>query len=65
MPELFPDDSGELAPWTVAWGVFTGLNGYGGAFARATPAASDLAVINMDAGASAGCCLSTTARGTR
>ncbi len=65
VPELFPDDSGELAPWTVAWGVFTGLNGYGGAFARATPAASDLAVINMDAGASAGCCLSTTARGTR
>ena len=65
VPELFPDDSGELAPWTVAWGVFTGRNGYGGAFARATPAASDLAVINMDAGASAGCCLSTTARGTR
>lgn len=56
-PEMFPGEAGELVPWIVTWGVFTGVNGYSGVLARAATVASDLAVIGMDTGASAGCCL--------
>jgi hypothetical protein len=59
VPELFPDDYGELVPWIVAWGVFTVVNGYGGILTRGHPVGSDIAVISVLTGASAGCCLST------
>ena len=52
--ELFPDETGELRPWTPLWGVFTVANGYGGAFARATPASSGDVVVNVANGAHAG-----------
>lgn len=58
VPELFPGDDGELVPWIVTWGVFTGVGGYGGVLARAATVASNPGVINVDTGASVGCCLS-------
>jgi hypothetical protein len=58
VPELFPGDDGELVPWIVTWGVFTGVGGYGGVLARGATVASDMGVINVDTGASVGCCLS-------
>ena len=57
VPELFPGDDGKLIPWIVTWGVFTGVNGYGGVFARATTVESNVEVINLDTGAHAGSCL--------
>jgi len=57
VPELFSGDDGELVPWIVAWGVFTGVGGYGGVLARAATVASNMGVINVDTGASVGCCL--------
>ncbi len=56
-PELFPDENGELRPWTTLWGVFTVVNGYGGAFIRATPAASGEVVVNIANGAHGGALL--------
>jgi hypothetical protein len=56
--ELFPGDDGELVPWIVTWGVFTGVGGDGGVLARAATVASNTGVINVDRGASVGCCLS-------
>lgn len=56
-PELFPDENGELRPWTVLWGIFTVANGYGGALIRATPGALGDAVINVATGAHAGALL--------
>jgi hypothetical protein len=61
VPELFPGDAGELVPWIVTWGVFTGVNGYSGVLARAATVASDVAVIGVDTGASAGGCLAAPA----
>jgi len=58
VPELFPDDHGDLVPWVVAWGAFTLASGYGGMFCRAHPADSPSAVISVETGASVGCCLS-------
>jgi hypothetical protein len=58
VPELFPDDFGELVPWDIAWGVFTLASGYGGVFCRAHLADSGTAVISVETGASVGCCLS-------
>src|SRR6266487_1455596 len=63
VPELFPDERGELVPWTTAWGIFTVVNGYGGVFTRGHPVGSDIAVINVGTGASVGCCLSTAPGG--
>jgi hypothetical protein len=57
VPELFPMPDGDPVPWTVNWGVFTVVNGYGGVFARAATVESDLEVIRLFAGASVGCCL--------
>ncbi|HEU4946120.1 MAG TPA: hypothetical protein VFT31_03095 [Kribbella sp.] len=57
VPELFPVDGGDPVPWIVNWGVFTVVNGYGGVFARAATVESNLEVINLFAGAYAGCCL--------
>jgi hypothetical protein len=62
-PELFPGDDGEPVPWVVTWGVFTGVNGYAGVLARAATMASNLTVINVDRGASVGCCLSAVGDG--
>ncbi|MFE6334316.1 hypothetical protein ACFVP3_38920 [Streptomyces sp. NPDC057806] len=59
-PELFPDENGELRPWTALWGVFTVANGYGGAFARATTVASGEVVVNTAGGAHAGTVLHET-----
>jgi hypothetical protein len=58
VPELFPGTDGELVPWVVTWGVFTGVNGYAGVLARGATVESNLEVINVDTGASVGCCLS-------
>ncbi|MEV7175140.1 hypothetical protein [Kitasatospora sp. NPDC093679] len=52
--ELFADDNGELRPWTPLWGVFTVVNGYGGAYVRATPADGGGLVVNLATGAHAG-----------
>ncbi|MCX4745017.1 hypothetical protein OG455_05670 [Kitasatospora sp. NBC_01287] len=49
--EYFPDEQGELVPWLVAWGVFTGVNGYGGAYARGLPMDSASGIVNTAAGA--------------
>ncbi|MBT2396903.1 hypothetical protein [Streptomyces sp. ISL-100] len=56
-PELFPDAEGQLRQWTVAWGVFTVVNGYGGAMARATTVESGEGVVNVANGAHAGAVL--------
>jgi hypothetical protein len=58
VPELFPDDDGELVPWITVWGTFTVVRGYGGIYVRAASVDSDMAVINRGRGAYAGCCLS-------
>jgi histidinol-phosphate aminotransferase len=52
--ELFPDENGDLQPWNVLWGMFTGVNGYGGTRARATPAAGGDIVMNGANGAYTG-----------
>jgi hypothetical protein len=59
VPELFPGEDGEPVPWIVAWGVYTGISGYGGMITRAGTVSSRLAVLNVGAGAHLGCCLST------
>jgi hypothetical protein len=59
VPELFPGEDGEPVPWIVAWGVYTGVSGYGGMITRAGTVSSRLAVLNVGAGAHLGCCLST------
>jgi hypothetical protein len=50
VPELFPGEDGELAPWIVTWSVFSMLGRYGGVFARATSVESNVEVINVLAG---------------
>jgi hypothetical protein len=60
--ELFPDEEGTPRPWTVAWGVFTVANGYGGAYARGTTVASGREVVNTASGAYAGAVLHETGR---
>ena len=50
VPELCPRRGGELVPWIVTWGVFTLPAGYGGVFARAFTAASQLAVLDGHSG---------------
>ncbi|MFD3550455.1 hypothetical protein ACFWUW_33555 [Streptomyces sp. NPDC058655] len=57
VPELFPDENGQLQPWTPLWGVFTVVNGYGGAYIRAVPAGCGDAVVNVATGAYAGAVL--------
>jgi hypothetical protein len=54
VPELFPGDDGNLVPWVVAWGAFTGVNGFAGVWARATTVESKVEVINLDSGAYVG-----------
>ncbi len=58
VPELCPGENGEPVAWIVTWGVFTRPTGYGGVFARAFPADSQLAVLRAGTGAFVGCCLS-------
>jgi hypothetical protein len=59
VPELFPADEGDPTPWTVTWGVFSVLSGFGGVYARATPFEADAAATNFAAGAYVGSCLHT------
>jgi histidinol-phosphate aminotransferase len=54
VPELFPDENGELQPWNVLWGMFTVANGYGGANARATPSARGTVLVNRANGIHSG-----------
>jgi hypothetical protein len=54
VPELFPGDDGDLVPWIVAWGAFTGVNGFAGVWGRATTVESNVEVINLDSGAYVG-----------
>ena len=56
IPEYFPGD-GDPVPWIVTWGAFSGVNGYGGVFARATTVTSNVELINLGTGAHAGSCL--------
>lgn len=58
--ELFPGEGGQMVPWNVVWGVFTGVNGFGGIFTRAGLAGSGQAVLNLHGGAHIGCCLNET-----
>jgi hypothetical protein len=58
VPELFPDENGDLIPWVTLWGPFTVVSGHGGIFARGVPVDSDTPVVNAFSGASVGCCLS-------
>jgi hypothetical protein len=57
VPELFPGEAGEPVAWIVAWGVYTGVNGFGGIITRAGTVESGLAVLNVSAGAHVGCAL--------
>lgn len=59
--ERFPDEAGELRPWTAVWGVFTVASGYGGGYARATTVESGAEVVNTSTGACAGPILHETA----
>jgi hypothetical protein len=56
-PELCPGQDGGLTRWTVAWGVFTFPEGYGGMLGRAFDEASRLAVTKTGGGLTIGCCL--------
>jgi hypothetical protein len=56
-PELCPGEDGEPVPWIVTWGVFTFPGGYGGVFARAFTADSQLAVLLTGTDMRLGCCL--------
>jgi hypothetical protein len=53
-PELFPDENGELRPWNVLWGMFSVVNGYGGANARGTAAELGDVVMNRAHGIHSG-----------
>jgi hypothetical protein len=57
VPELFPAGAGDTIPWIVNWGAYSMASGYGGSFARAMTAESQIEVINLDAGACVGPCL--------
>lgn len=57
VPELFPSETGDLTPWIITWGVFTGARGYAGTYARGLPATSADEVVNLGHGAYAGSCL--------
>lgn len=50
-PELFPDENGELAAWSVVWGVFTGAHGFGGAACRGVRSDAGSSVVNVAGGA--------------
>ncbi|GAA1217448.1 hypothetical protein GCM10009665_04130 [Kitasatospora nipponensis] len=54
IPEYFLDESGELTPWLVTWGAFTGVNGFGGANARGLPVSAASGIVNTSTGALAG-----------
>ncbi|TQF07742.1 glutathionylspermidine synthase family protein [Kitasatospora acidiphila] len=49
--EYFLDPQGEWTPWLVSWGVFNGVDGFGGCLARAVPVSSGVGVINVSGGA--------------
>jgi hypothetical protein len=55
--ELFPGSGGAPVPWIVAWGLYTGVNGYAGLIARAVTVESGAAVLNAAVGAHLGCFL--------
>jgi hypothetical protein len=57
--ELCPGEDGEPVAWVTTSGVFTRPAGYGGVFARAFTADSQVEVLRAGMGAFAGCCLST------
>lgn len=53
LPEAFPTDDG-TEDWTLIWGVFLAVRGFGGAWVRGAPS-SEAAVVGMLTGA-ATCC---------
>jgi hypothetical protein len=57
VPEMCHDDNGELVPWIVTWGAFTGAGGHTGLYGRAVPAGSNTVMISRDGGAVACGCL--------
>jgi hypothetical protein len=62
--DLFPGPGGEPESWIVAWGLYTGVGGFGGVIARAGSVESGLAVLNVGSGARIGCCLTGPAPAT-
>ncbi|MEU6920099.1 MULTISPECIES: hypothetical protein [unclassified Streptomyces] len=56
--ELFPDENGDLQPWNVLWGMFSVVNGYGGANTRAIKAEWGDVVMNRAHGIHSGPALS-------
>lgn len=54
VPEPFPAESGPQ-PWVLAWGIYHGALGYGGAYVRGS---TDLSggVVNQSNGATSTCC---------
>lgn len=52
--ELFPDENGELRAWNLLWGMFSVVNGYGGANVRATHAELGDVVMNRAHGIHSG-----------
>lgn len=59
--ELFPDENGELRSWNVLWGMFSTVNGYGGANARGTLAELGDVVMNRAHGIHSGPALAEVA----
>jgi hypothetical protein len=53
--ELFPGEDGVPGRWIVLWGLYTGIRGFGGIFARGTPVESGQAVLNLHGGTPIGC----------
>jgi hypothetical protein len=49
--EFFPGDDGDLQPWLIVWGIFIGVNGFGGVLARGARLDSGTQVINGRIGA--------------
>lgn len=51
-PDYFPNDQGELEPYSVMWGIFTTTRGYGGTYGRGTSnAESKTGIISGATGA--------------
>jgi hypothetical protein len=57
VPELFPAQEGDPAPWIACWGAFTMACGYAGIYARGSSIESNVEVIGLPRGAYSGSCL--------
>lgn len=55
VPELFPTDDADPAPFILSWGVFTVANGFGGIFTRGSSVESHNELLQVASGAAVGC----------